>query len=225
MPRVEVTPQMADVFAQHAPALLESTRRVWDYDREILDFKQPMPAGSEWVPEALKRLTWDRSHRLAWNQVLKRWECWQRRDEYGLPPYYIMRLTTHPNFINFLGLCVKACPARPRRYGKYWWAKDPRTTAWEKNYRICKPECPPSCRGVYQAPDQRIVKMMQMCSMTNDNERDSLLGQLVWEETLKAQSLERYYAGMSEAILSDNLNRLLGIKSVGYTPRKIQLAS
>ena len=184
------------------------TRRVWKADRELLDLHRPLPAGSEFMPRLLKKV--NRGLFLAFNRVLWRWEVWCSRDEWGMVPYYVMRVVIHPNKRDELDHCIDPCPERPQRYrGGHW-------TSWERKKRIYRPDCPPSCPGVYQVPDTRLLFIMRQADMTVNGER-RLYHDLERRDRLKEVSLENYYTSHSENIISENLNRLLGIKQWGYT--------
>lgn len=180
------------------PARLERNRvtaRNWRMDRDKLDLNRPLPFGSM-TPEELERI--EPGLFYAWNLVQHRWEVWCRREEERRPPYFVVRVVSHPpNVHDERGRVLKSCPGRPYR---------------SRN----APSCPPSCTGKYEIPDRRLVKWMWSASLKNVDARAQADRMDRQEDKAEATQMRDAHNKV-EALVSDNINRLTGIQQVGYT--------
>lgn len=174
------------------------TERNWKKDRLYLDLNRPLPTGSV-TKEDLEGI--DRGLFLAWNTLQHRWEVWCRREGERRPPYFVVRVVSHPpNVYDEYGRLKSSCPGRPYRS---------RNSA----------SCPPSCHGKYEIPDNRLIAHLWNAALKNVSaNRQADRMDRADERVLEAK--ERHLANYTEALVSDRMNRLLGIQQVGYTGKR-----
>ncbi len=190
-------PGISPALLRPVPKLEEDTpRRVWENDVNFLDLGRPLPPGSV-QPEELERI--DPGLFFVWNMVQQRWEVWCSRES-GLLPYFVIRCVTHPKTkYNWRHEVISACPGRPER--------SRRSTA-----------CPPSCKGKYEKPDSRLLKILFNGSMrVCEKARERALEELEREEERVEERAMRKMSNRVEDVVSDRLTQMLDIKSVGYT--------
>jgi len=188
-------------LGQHPPPLEEHLRskRTWAHDRGFLDLFRALPPGSL-TPAQLGAI--DPDLFFAWNRMLCRWEVWGKRaGDDRRPPYFVMRVVTHPTPKDDLGRPIGVCPHRPARARKM-------------------ATCPASCPGKYEVPDARLRAVLGAGRLRSDVDVERIASALERTEDDFQQGLENYLSRQSEAIWKENFNRLLSISSTGYGNRK-----
>lgn len=174
------------------------TAREWHKDKEKLDLHRPLPPGSVSKSELASI---DPDLFLAWNLVQHRWEVWCRRDEERLPPYFVMRIITHPpNRYDERGQVIWSCPGRPERSRK-------------------SPSCPPSCHGQYEVPDRRMLKFLRLASVKHNQAADMVARMEKMEDDEREQAYRRGFNRYSDKV-TYWWNQIAGIQQVGYSGRR-----
>lgn len=188
-------------LGHHPPPLEDHLRakRTWAQARNYLDLFRPLPPGSI-TPLDLAAI--DPDLFLGFNRILCRWEVWGKRaGDDRRPPYFVMRVVTHPTPKDDLGRPIGVCPYRPARARKM-------------------ASCPASCPGKYEVPDSRLRAVLAAGRLRTDEDVERVATALEYAEDGFQQGLENYMTRQTEAIWKENFNRLLSISSTGYGTRK-----
>lgn len=229
MPRVYLNKESQERMANQKPEPhRKRTFLKWATDRDWLDRGRPMPCGSEGIPAQLRAV--DPKLFLAWNSMLWRWELWRDHTVlkgseafawYADEPYFVNRVSLHPNVYDELGRCIKPCAMRPPRFAKGWPLQNPHKTDPSKLYIVYHKDCPKHCPGIFQNPDERLVRTVRQMQLNIDGRLEAIQERWEWERFLEQQKQDNYLTRHTENIVSHNLTRTLSIQSVGYTGKEM----